>query len=458
MTITTSPDRTVADAPQTAPAPGGAGPGRRPPRKGGHWRDLRPSFSGKHGRALAIALVALVVVALAVPIGLSRLSTGGGSSSEGSVAGVSPAQVGRDASGAPRSAGSAGSSGSSDSSGAAQSPQGQSGSKAPAGSTLTSDAAAALDGTKIARAAWIGLQVTDLAGSAGRARIIASGAGGTVLNEDIVTAVDPVNPGSTGNPPSGGASGTGPDGIPTTDAGGVSGYGSTGAWSPVGLHQARLTLSVPAEKLDIVLTQLSALGTVSYRSAQAEDVTATYIDTQARIGPARDSIERVRALMAKATDLQQLLVLESELTRRQSDLDALTQQLADLDKRTTMSEVTVAMWTPAAAAVVDEGTGAVGGLRGAWQALLSSLTVILTGLAVLLPWLLLIGLGAFITLRVMRRRRTSAATPAAMAPTAAVPATAVPATAAPATAEATTAPATTAPTQPVPPATPSSTD
>ena len=453
MTITTSPDRTVAGAPQTAPAPGGEGPGRRPPRKGGHWRDRRPSFSGKHGRALAIALVALVVVALAVPIGLSRLSTGGGSSSEGSVAGVAPAQVARDASGAPRSAGSAGSAGSSGSSGslgAAQSPQAQSGSKAAAGSTLTSDAAAALDGTKIARAAWIGLQVTDLAGSAGRARIIASGAGGTVLNEDIVTAVDPVNPGSTGNPPSGGASGTGPDGIPTTDAGGVSGYGSTGAWSPVGLHQARLTLSVPAEKLDIVLTQLSALGTVSYRSAQAEDVTATYIDTQARIGPARDSIERVRALMAKATDLQQLLVLESELTRRQSDLDALTQQLADLDKRTTMSEVTVAMWTPAAAAVVDEGTGAVGGLRGAWQALLSSLTVILTGLAVLLPWLLLIGLGAFITLRVMRRRRTSAATPAAMAPTTAVPA--------PATAAATTAPATTAPTQPVPPATPSSTD
>ena len=153
---------------------------------------------------------------------------------------------------------------------------------------------------------------------------------------------------------------------------------------------------------------LIELGTVSYRSAQAQDVTATYIDTQARIDPARDSITRVRALMAKATDLQQLLVLESELTRRQADLDALTQQLADLEQRTTMSEVTATMWTPAAATVV-EGSGVVGGLNAAWEGLLDSLTLVLTGLAVLLPWLLLLALGAFIVVRVMRRRRGAAA-------------------------------------------------
>ncbi|GAA2152474.1 DUF4349 domain-containing protein [Humibacillus xanthopallidus] len=373
--------------------------------------------------------MALAVIALAVPIGLARLSGGGGSGSEASTAGA-PAQVQRDASGAAGSAGapglsdSSGSAGSVAGSGTPESPQASSDSaKTAGGALLTPQAAAALDATKIARTAWIGLQVTDLAGSAGQARIIATSAGGTVLSEDVVTAVDPVGAAKQG------ASGTGPDGIPSTGLTGVT--GSSGTWAPVGLHQARLTLSVPAEKLDGVLTQLSALGTVSYRSAQAEDVTATYIDTQARIGPARDSITRVRALMAKATDLQQLLVLESELTRRQSDLDALTQQLADLDKRTTMSEVTVTMWTPAAAAVVDEGSGVVGGLRGAWEALLTSLTVILTGLAVLLPWLLLIGLGAFVTLRVVRRRqRTTGATPSVAAATPAAPTAATPAPAA----------------------------
>ena len=390
-----------------------------------------------------IVLGIVAVLALAVPIGLSRLSGGGAAVSEVSPSSVTPGLVERDSGSSAGSAGSAGS-GSSSGSGAssdsvAPAPQapdgstGANGSKA-AGSPVTSGAMAALDATaKIARTAWLGLEVTDLAGAAGRARIIASGAGGTVLTEEVVTAVDPV-----GDP----ASGTAPNGIPSTE-GGIARSVPDGTWPPVGLHQARLTLSVPAEKLDGVLTQLSALGTVSYRSAQAQDVTATYIDTQARIAPARDSITRVRALMAKATDLQQLLVLESELTRRQADLDALTQQLADLEKRTSTSEVTVAMWTPAAAAVEQDGD-VTGGLRSAWQGLLTSLTVILTGLAVLLPWLLLLGLIAYVAVRIMRRRRLTGG-PAVMAPAvapAAAPAAAPAPAATPAATTTTTAPAT----------------
>ena len=343
-------------------------------------------------------LAVVAVLALAVPIGLSRLAGGGASSSsEGSAAGGAPGLVQRDASSAVGPE--AGDSVAPAPDAPAGSTTGSStGSKAGSG-TVTSDAAAAATTPKIVRTAWVGLEVSDLAGAAGRARMIASGAGGTVLSESVVTAADPLG---------GATSGSEPDGIPQTD-GGVARYGPEVSWPSVGLHQARLTLSVPADKLDSVLTQLSALGTVSYRSAQAQDVTAAYVDTQARIDPARDSITRVRALMAKATDLQQLLVLESELTRRQSDLDALTQQLADLEQRTTMSEVTATMWTPAAASV-DEGSGVVSGLNAAWEGLLDSLTLVLTGLAVLLPWLLLLGLIAFIALRVVRRRRSATPT------------------------------------------------
>ena len=397
MTTTTSMtspgSRTTASADpvasSTTPRAGGGTPSGLPPERP-TWRGRRPSLNGRGGRTLALVLAVVAVLALAVPIGLSRLGGGAPSSSEGSTAGGAPGLFQRDAGPATAPEGS-------DS--VAPAPDAPTGSKAGS-ATVTSDAAAALaTTTKIVRTASIGLEVSDLAGAAGRARLIASGAGGTVLSESVVTAADPVG---------GATSGSEPDGIPQTD-GGVSRYGTESSWPSVGLHQARLTISVPADKLDSVLTQLSALGTVSYRSAQAQDVTATYVDTQARIAPARDSITRVRALMAKATDLQQLLVLESELTRRQSDLDALTQQLADLEQRTTMSEVTATMWTPAAATVV-EGSGVVGGLNAAWEGLLDSLTLVLTGLAVLLPWLLILGLIAFVTLRVLRRRRAAAPT------------------------------------------------
>ena len=62
-----------------------------------------------------------------------------------------------------------------------------------------------------------------------------------------------------------------------------------------------MVLNVPAENLDAVLTQLSTLGTVSYRSSQSQDVTDTYVDTKARIKPMQDGIDRVSALLAKAT-------------------------------------------------------------------------------------------------------------------------------------------------------------
>ena len=85
----------------------------------------------------------------------------------------------------------------------------------------------------------------------------------------------------------------------------------------------------------------------------------------------QDGINRVRALLTKTTDLQQVILLESELTRRQADLDSLTQRLAQLDAMTTTSDVTVTLWTDATTPVQTE-SGLGGGLRTAWESLLGS--------------------------------------------------------------------------------------
>ena len=60
----------------------------------------------------------------------------------------------------------------------------------------------------------------------------------------------------------------------------------------------------------------------------------------------QNGIDRVSALLAKATSLSQIITLESELTRRQADLDSLTQRLAELDKITTTSDVTLTLCDP----------------------------------------------------------------------------------------------------------------
>ncbi|WP_344256085.1 DUF4349 domain-containing protein [Terrabacter carboxydivorans] len=334
-------------------------------------------------RLLAVLVVVAAVLALSIPLGLRALqgssysgrsaATSGGSSAGEVSPGAAPGNgvVGSDV--APQTDANAGAG---------------TGAKAPADSGATQGtglgSSVAVIESKIARSAWLGIKVGDLAGSAARVRVVATDAGGQVTSENVVTSLDP-----TGGP-------VGPGGVdPRFDA-------ST-ATRDVGVDEARLVLSVPAKTLDDVLTQLSAIGSVSYRSSQSQDVTDTYIDTKSRIQPMRDGIDRVRALLAKTTDLQQVITLESELSRRQADLDSLEQRLAKLDAMTTMSDVTVTLWTDATAPVVPQ-DGVSGGLRTAWDSLLGSATVILTGLAVLLPWLVLLVPLTLLGLRVWRRR------------------------------------------------------
>ncbi|GAA5028543.1 hypothetical protein GCM10023258_24150 [Terrabacter aeriphilus] len=333
-------------------------------------------------RRLVVVLAVVALLLLSIPLGLRALRPG----SDPAMSSGSADSVGREASGGI-------------SPGAAF--DGSSGSKAPATDTNSASsaggAAAAVVGAKIARTAWLGLRVGDLAASAARVRLLASGAGGSVTSENVVTADGPA-----GGQADGRAGGQGGDQ--------TVGSGSVPPVPSVGVDEARLTLSVPAAALDDVLTQLSKLGSVSYRSSASEDVTDSYVDTRARIGPMEDGIDRVRALLAKATSLQQVITLESELTRRQADLDSLRQRLAELDRITTTSTVTVALWTDSTPAPSTGEGGFVATVRAAWEALLGSLTVILTGLAVLLPWLV-VGVPLVVLLGRLWRRRATAPGP-----------------------------------------------
>lgn len=343
-------------------------------------------------RLLAVLVVAVAVLTLSVPVGLKALHGASSSSPAAGSAGSSAGEAGRSA-----VTGNGGT-------GADVNPQPDAnvGVKAPADSgagqgTGLGGSVAVIE-SKIARSAWLGIKVSDLAGSAARVRVVATDSGGQVTTENVVTSVDPT----------GGPNGSG-------DAGAPSGVGprveSGTSVQDIGVDEARLVLSVPAKALDDVLTRLSAIGTVGYRSSQSQDVTDTYIDTKSRIQPMRDGIERVRALLAKTTDLQQVITLESELSRRQADLDSLEQRLAKLDAMTTMSDVTVTLWTDATTPA-QTADGFTGGLRTAWESLLGSLTVILTGLAALLPWLVLLVPLTLLGLRIWRRRSAGMPSPA----------------------------------------------
>jgi hypothetical protein len=182
-----------------------------------------------------------------------------------------------------------------------------------------------------------------------------------------------------------------------TGAGGYPGQESTTDKS------ASLTLSVPAAKLDGVLDQLGGLGEVARREISAQDVTAQVIDVDARLKNQRASVERIRALLAKAESVSDIASVEGELTSRQSELESLEQQQASLAGQVAMATVALSVSTSARAA--EESGGFLAGLSGGWNAFLDFCGWALHVLGAVAPFAVVFGVPLGFGLWWLRRRR-----------------------------------------------------
>ena len=242
---------------------------------------------------------------------------------------------------------------------------------------------AALAGRRQVRAGDLRIQVQDVPAAAARVRSLASAAKGFIADEKTSSdpAPTPVRQGETEVAP------------PRPDRG-----------------ESVLTLRVPGVALDAVMDQVAGLGTLKSRGQSSTDVTGQYIDTASRLRTQRESVDRVRTLLSRATKLGEVVQIESELSRRQADLESLQAQLAALEDQTTLATLTVSLAPLAATPVTAPPQGAfVAGLRDGWDALLASVAVALTILGAVLPFVLLAA-ALVLPVLVLRRRRTQPST------------------------------------------------
>jgi hypothetical protein len=133
---------------------------------------------------------------------------------------------------------------------------------------------------------------------------------------------------------------------------------------------AQLTVRVPADRLDQLIDTIGGFGHVTNRSAQVVDATEDVVDLDARVASQRASVDRVRALLAQARSIGDVVSIESELTRREADLDSLTGRLAALKDQVAMSTLTVDL--EKGPAIIEPGPQPVGflaGLAAGWEGL-----------------------------------------------------------------------------------------
>lgn len=166
---------------------------------------------------------------------------------------------------------------------------------------------------------------------------------------------------------------------------------------------ARLELRIPSPRFATAMETLAELGTLVDRSRTSEDVTTQVIDIEARIRSQRASLARIEALLAEARDLTQVIAIETQLSRRQADLDSLEQQQKYLADQTTLSTITVYLAVPEEDDAEDDG-GFWSGLKSGWEALGSSTEVALTVIGAVLPFAGVLVLVALPGWLVWRRR------------------------------------------------------
>jgi hypothetical protein len=160
------------------------------------------------------------------------------------------------------------------------------------------------------------------------------------------------------------------------------------------ITQANLVLKVPTKSYETAIQRLSDLGKRLQIHSESSDVTEQVVDVASRIESQRASLDRMRALMAKANTVGEIVSVESELTRRESDLESLLAKQKNLALQTDLATLTLTLTekgTPPPPPK-DPDRGFLAGLKGGWNAFTATFSAVATAVGALLPFLVLLAL------------------------------------------------------------------
>lgn len=188
---------------------------------------------------------------------------------------------------------------------------------------------------------------------------------------------------------------------------------------------ATVTVKVRPQDLEDLIAGLGGLGELTGRTQQTEDVTDQIADTESRIATAQASVDRVRALLAGATNLDDVVKIENELTIRETNLEQLLASQRNVTARVQLATLTIVFTpTPEApkpvpvvvadmGAKADRSTSSIGtALRSGWHRFAVIVHGIVVGLAYVVPLLGLTLIGGLVAIVLGRLRRRRPARPA----------------------------------------------
>lgn len=172
-----------------------------------------------------------------------------------------------------------------------------------------------------------------------------------------------------------------------------------------GYQSTTMTLRVPAAKFDETLTKLRTLGKVRDEQRQGQDVTAEFIDTQARLKTQRELEQRLLGLLQQADNVDTVLKVESELARVRQNIEAAQGQEKYLTNQVQLATITFSINTPSGVTTRTLGAELSEALNDGREGAITVIGGLIRLILALLPVGLILGALTFATLKWAKRRK-----------------------------------------------------
>ena len=166
-------------------------------------------------------------------------------------------------------------------------------------------------------------------------------------------------------------------------------YSQNGDHTVDSMRSASFTLRIPADQLDAFVESAGEEGNITAFSSYVEDAGDQYYDLAARLETQQKKMERLQALLAQATDVSDLIEIESAIADTQYMIDMYTGQMQGIEDDVAFSTVTVYIQETRVVETKEATLGEriVAGLRDMTSSVLTFLEDALIFIVSVLPWL-----------------------------------------------------------------------
>ena len=156
-----------------------------------------------------------------------------------------------------------------------------------------------------------------------------------------------------------------------------------------------ITFMVPAAKFDETIDLLARMGTLKSEHIGGNDVSAQYVDLQARLANAMAQRDAMLVLLKRAQSIQDIISVQTQIGQITGQIEQLKGQIQYIEHNTSYSTVTVSLLEAGAPLQVQkqDSWGFATALSDAAHNFVATINYVVTGLGAIGPILVLLGLG-----------------------------------------------------------------